>query len=123
MKTMSDYKHEVRRPTDYNNGQIHGWNGGDCPVHPETVVRYWLRSGRTFDENTAHALRWCHNESAGDIVAFQVVKAYVEPKVIWVNEANLLEDWSVYATEEAAVDVARPWNTRIVVKYVEARDE
>ncbi len=26
--------------TDWNNGQIHGWNGGDCPVHPETVVEY-----------------------------------------------------------------------------------
>ena len=60
--------------SDYNNGQIWGWNGGECPVHPKTVVRYWLRSGRTSDENTACALRWCHNESDGDIIAFQVIQ-------------------------------------------------
>ena len=24
--------------TNYNDGRWHGWNGGECPVHPETVV-------------------------------------------------------------------------------------
>ena len=23
---------------NYNDGRWHGWNGGECPVHPETVV-------------------------------------------------------------------------------------
>jgi len=109
--------------TDYNNGQIHGWNGGDCPVHSETVVKYWMRDGKSVNERQAKNIRWGHIESHGDIIAFQVVKAYVEPKFIWVNEANLLEDWSVYATEEEAVDVATSWNTRIAVKYVEVKDE
>ena len=27
----------------YNDGKWHGWNGGECPVHPKTVVDYlWL---------------------------------------------------------------------------------
>jgi transposase len=25
---------------DYNDGKWHGWNGGECPVHPESVVEY-----------------------------------------------------------------------------------
>jgi hypothetical protein len=24
--------------TDYNDGNWHGWNGGECPVHPQTEV-------------------------------------------------------------------------------------
>lgn len=107
--------------TDSNNGQIWGWNGGECPVHPKTVVRYWLRSGRTFDENTAYALRWCHNESAGDIVAFQVVKVQTEPKVIWVNE--YADGPVAFNTERSARNYAMPSVVRIAVKYVEVDDE
>ena len=108
--------------TDYNDGKIHGWNGGDCPVHPKTKVRYWLRSGRTSDENTAYTLRWCH-KSDGDIIAFQVVKAYVEPKVIWVNEYR--DELAAHLDEQSArvgASIRRP-PLRIAVKYVEARDE
>ena len=85
---MTDYKHEVCRPTDYNNGQIHGWNGGECPVHPETVVKFWTRDGRSFSEGTAKCLRWSNLSENSDIIAFQVVKQHVEPKVIWVNETQ-----------------------------------
>jgi hypothetical protein len=107
--------------TDYNNGQIFGWNGGECPVHPETVVRYWLRCGRTFDENTAYALRWSHQESAGDIVAFQVVKQHVEPKVIWVNETKG-GGLVTFTSKEAALRNVSPHDVRIAVKYVEATE-
>jgi hypothetical protein len=24
--------------TDYNDGKWHGWNGGECPVAPETMI-------------------------------------------------------------------------------------
>jgi hypothetical protein len=68
-----DYKH------DYNNGQIYGWNGGECPVHPETVVRVWFRSGPE-QEKKALSYRWTHGMKFGDIIAFQVAKPYVEPK-------------------------------------------
>lgn len=71
--------------TNYNDGQIHGWNGGDCPVYPETVVRYWLRNMAIATETyRASGLRWTHRDESGDIIAFQVVEAYAEPKVIWL---------------------------------------
>lgn len=65
--------------TDYNDGQIHVWNGGDCPVHPETMVEAWFRGGGS-SETVANRLFWSRSDKDGDIIAFQVVKPYVEPK-------------------------------------------
>ena len=63
--------------TNHNNGQIHGWNGGDCPVHPETVVMVWGRNGLV-DTNCAKFVGWEHNKVfTQDIIAFQVVKEYL----------------------------------------------
>ena len=106
--------------TDYNNGQIYGWNGGDCPVDPKTEVEYWMLDGDT-DELMAGYLCWEHRSIDADIIAFRVVKA--EPKVIWVNEYPD-GSYSAHSTREKAKrngssDIA----TRIAVKYVEVRDE
>ena len=115
---MTDYKHEVR---DYNNGQIWGWNGGECPVHPETVVQVWFRSGPD-QEKKAFSYRWTHGMKYGDIIAFRVVKPYVEPKVIWVNEHNSLL-WVAHQSEQSARDDAVSSATRIAVRYIEAVNE
>lgn len=69
--------------TDYNNGEWHDWNGGECPVHPESVVevRVWLAGyGADGATNNAGMWRWRHNGGMGDIIAFRVVTPYVEPK-------------------------------------------
>lgn len=118
---MTEYKHEVCRPADYNDGTIHGWNGGDCPVHPETVVEYWLRRHGA-SECMAKYVNWNHNKNSGDIIAFRVVKEYVEPKVIWVNEeADGIH--VAYDSEEKARNCAvSSLATRIAVKYVECRE-
>jgi hypothetical protein len=107
--------------TDWNDGTNHGWNGGDCPVHPETVVEYWLRGGGA-GERVAKRILWDHSKSVGDVVAFRVVKPYVEPKVIWINEYT--DGRHVAHTSEGD---ARKWATlgsatRIAVKYVEAKE-
>jgi hypothetical protein len=115
-----DDNRELCEMTDYNDGQIHGWNGGECPVHPETVVKYWMCCGGT-DELMAGCLRWEHLSLDTDIIAFQVVKAYVEPKVIWVNE--YAEDRYAYITKQSAINCASPRATRIAVKYVEVVDD
>lgn len=106
--------------TDYNDGTIHGWNGGDCPVHPETVVKFWTDGG-SYGECRAGKLRWKHKKLAGDIIAFRVVKQYVEPKVIWVNEyAN--GDLFAYWDEKHAKRLVGSDTTRIAVKYVECKE-
>ena len=106
--------------SDYNNGKIHGWNGGECPVHPETVVKTWMCCGGT-EELIAGCFRWEHLSLDGDIIAFQVVKAYVEPKVIWVNE--YVDGPVAFNTERSARNYAMPSAKRIAVKYVEAKDD
>jgi hypothetical protein len=111
---MSDYKQ------DYNNGQIHGWNGGDCPVHPETLVKTWMCCGGT-EELMAGCFRWEHLSLDGDIIAFQVVKAYVEPKVIWVNEYP--SGAVCYETKGDAKASREEGCTRIAVKYQEVKDD
>lgn len=103
----------------YNDKQIHGWNGGDCPVHPETVVQVWFRNGNTNVSWDAEAYWWEHRETEEDIIAFRVVKLYVEPKVIWVNEYTGGLHFG-HDTEEKARKEGRPHATRIAVKYVEA---
>lgn len=106
---------------DYNNGQIHGWNGGECPVHPKSEVMFWFRgmSGYVNDAATAHS--WQHRNYVGDIIAFQVTKPYVEPKTIWVNE-HPDRDPIAYASEEEARSWGHCNNSRIAVKYVEANE-
>lgn len=107
--------------TDYNDGKIHGWNGGDCPVHPESIVEVWLHRGNG-DTQMAESWHWKHNDTNGkasDIIAFRVVKQHVEPKSIWVNEHE--NDYHTYRTEEAAKRHAGSRAIRTAVEYREVR--
>ena len=105
--------------TDFNDGQIHGWNGGFCPVHPKSQVEYWLRGGLR-DEDPATGLFWRHSGSTGDIIAFRVTKVHREPKTIWVNEYKT--GMISYHTEGEAKRAQHPAPVRIAVKYQEVLD-
>lgn len=72
--------------SEYNDGKWHGWNGGDCPVHPKTLVEIVVRKGghRFNDAVEAERPLWKHNNMSGDIVAFRVVKR--APREFWINE-------------------------------------
>ena len=106
---------------NYNDGTIHGWNGGVCPVHPNTVVQYWIRSVGVGKEEAGELL-WDHRvmSNSVDIVAFRVVKEYKEPKIIWVNEYN--SGLLAYHTKEDAEKAAGRSTIRKAVKYVEVQD-
>lgn len=106
--------------TNYNDGKIHGWNGGECPVHPESRVTTWHRNKLT-QSTEPDDCWWDHKGTGGDIITFQVVKAYVEPKVIWVNETNGII-YDAYTSEEAARRTAYSHSTRIAVKYQEVKE-
>jgi hypothetical protein len=106
----------------YVEGQWYGWNGGVCPVHPETIVDVVCDDLRCYE-----SVRVCKRERAGDwcwsdklefIIAFRVIKHHVEPKVLWVNEyyANVC---TVYQTKEDAEKWAEKYATRAAVRYVE----
>ena len=108
--------------TDYNDGKIHGWNGGECPVHPESEVMVWFRSGYNASiYKWAGDFIWRHYETVSDIIAFQVTKPYVETKTIWVNEYTN-GDRIAFPSEDEAKGHRSSNATRIAVKYVEAKE-
>lgn len=67
---------------NYNDGKWHGWHGGKCPVHPDTVVEVRL-GDREYEgpdmEDRANGWVW---EIIGDqgIIAFRVIKEHREPR-------------------------------------------
>lgn len=68
--------------TNYNDGLWHGWNGGECPVHPKTKVELvagnWLASGIAAREHD-----WSGDQKY-PIIAFRVVKEFREPREWWI---------------------------------------
>ena len=108
--------------TDYRDGKIHGWNGGECPVHPKDEVKVWLREDKAEDNGYGKGeewvWKWHEDYNQSDIIAFKVVKKYVEPKTIWVNEYPG-EFLAAHASKEEALESTSPSATRVAVKYQE----
>lgn len=74
--------------TNYNDGKWHGWNGGECPVHPMTVVKLvvWAGSeGGGTGVSGGEAGDFCWSNEDTPIIAFRVVKEHREPREWWVN--------------------------------------
>lgn len=86
---------------NYNDGNWHGWNGGECPVHPQSEVEaVWHDTRRNTAGITgprqavvegSPTLAW------SQVVRFRVIKEYRESRTIWAYGAHLFE------TEEKAV--------------------
>ena len=107
--------------TDYNDGKVHGWNGGDCPVHSQTLIKVFYRGILSNLDYKAKNVYWGHCGGCGDIVAFQVVKEHKEPMVIWVNMYNSgLKP--VYENEKSARLGAALGVERVAVKFIEVQE-
>lgn len=99
----------------------YGWNGGECPVHPETVVECSYMDKRGLLSGVARSFPWDGQTFQGGATdrpcAFRIIKLHVEPKVIWVNEyANYVSAW---CTRDDAFQFAGTSAKRIAVRYVE----
>jgi len=84
--------------TDYNDGLWHGWNGGERPVHPKTLVdAIFIREDGTIFRNspiasagaTAGSWNWNATAKEGPLIAFRVVKPYREPREWWTVGAHM----------------------------------
>ena len=88
--------------TNYNDGQIHGWNGGDCPVHPQTIVeaREWFgaRWTRQAENCDWHSMR----------VTFRVIKEYRAPRERWAYRTHMFDSIEGAEAFRAQVDAANP---------------
>lgn len=64
---------EEEHKVDYNDGKWHGWDGGECPVHGESIVEFSNVYGLQ-DSRQAQCIDWDYP------ILFRVVVPYVEPK-------------------------------------------
>ena len=73
--------------TNYNDGNWHGWNGGECPVHPKSVVEaVWHDANQEttgIRKGPALGGAW-HSQ----ILKFRVVNEYREPREWWIAGRN-----------------------------------
>jgi hypothetical protein len=76
-------------PVDYNDGKWHRWAGGECPVHPSSVVHAtYIELGCIHDiESVTGGFIW--DSVHAPIIAFRVTKVHVEPPKVprefWVR--------------------------------------
>lgn len=75
--------------TDYNDGKWHGWNGGERPVHPDSVIEAAYGDG--IEEDRAKGFAWSHREgNSYNLVAFRVTKEHKELREWWIDEITCL---------------------------------
>ena len=72
--------------TEYKENVWYGWNGGECPVHPKSLVEAVWISGGPFrsEQREAKDFVWVWDAPVSGIIAFRVVKEYREPREFWV---------------------------------------
>ena len=72
----------------YETNVWYGWNGGECPVHPETVVEVQFDTDR--DVEKAEHWGWQHHYEGwgSDIIAFRILKEHKEPREVWLIETD-----------------------------------
>ena len=69
--------------SNYNDGRWHGWNGGECPVHPKSIVNI-IGPGSDGTDGLWLSLPAGHVDwsSSG---AFRVTKEFREPRDFWIG--------------------------------------
>lgn len=59
------------------------WEGGECPVEPDTLVQVQFRgetrarAGRSKSDTALdqHGFDWSHNNNGGDIIAYRIIQS------------------------------------------------
>lgn len=74
--------------SNYNDGKWHGWNGGECPVHPESTIETVFSNG-TMRGPLRGASFLAEAWGEGGIIAFRVVKEHREPREFWISKHNI----------------------------------
>ena len=87
--------------TNYNDGNWYGWNGGECPVNPKTLVEALYPSGLG---STGIA---CNRNWTSPLL-FRVIKENKEPKEpreFWLKGA------CVFGSKDKALEYTHGWTS------------
>ena len=95
--------------TNYNDGKWHGWNGGERPVHPESMVE-WLHVSEVLERDfrDAPAILAGYFDDWSEIIAFRVVKEYREPRECWAYLTHMHDSLADAEAFRAQVDANHP---------------
>lgn len=77
---------------DYNDGNWHGWNGGECPVHRRSEVECSYTDRKSIT-SSAGSFPWDATNSDRP-AAFRVIKQHREPREVWLD----LDDWNSWGS-------------------------
>lgn len=102
--------------TNYNDGKWHGWNGGECPVHPKSRLE-WCRFTGIGVTGLAHqgfgdakCLDW------NTLTAFRVIKQHREPREWWITQSP--QERLIFSLEKNAKDAARDIGKKAEIIHV-----
>ena len=92
--------------TNYNDGKWHRWNGGECPVHPQSEIDMVWPSGMYPDKanrSVREAKHFCWDvEEDSAPCLFRVIKEHCEQKEYTIDpRKNII--W--YSSEDDLVHV------------------
>ena len=112
--------------TNYNDGNWHGWNGEECPVHPESYVQgLYLRDGKPTHDSPvtdyASQFDW-KRDHANTLVAFRVLKEHREPREWWAFGAHLRDTLADAETFRAEVHRANPDMGFMITPIIHVRE-
>lgn len=88
-------------------GEWIGWNGGECPVHPKTIVE--VVRWHTRVKERGDAINW------DDVIAYRVIEEHKEPKEYWIE---LTPDNRICATHTKPENKDRKDTTLVHVREV-----
>ena len=81
----------------------YGWNGGECPVHPATVVECSYMDKRGVLSGDARSFPWNGQTFRGVETdrpcAFRIIKLHVEPREFWIVGTLVYRDKRSAITE------------------------
>ena len=108
--------------TNYNDGCWHNWPGTEEYLYPSGLHSRSTIAIRAI--NIAGALVEDDNRRVGSHgwkypCLFKVVKQYLEPKTVWVNEYSYAN--YAYNSKETAIAIANSGAIRTAVEYREVR--
>lgn len=84
--------------TNYNDGEWHAWNGGECPVPPETMVEVTYVNGGCV-EGRAGDRQW------SEPLLFLVIRDHREPREWWVLQSA--SERAIFSLEASARESLR----------------
>lgn len=90
--------------TEYETGVWYGWNGGECPVHPKSMVEIVTRHG---EQEALPAESWIWDCTYSPIRAFRIVEPYAAPLEVWIPISAGVCLGANFGTEEQASQAAR----------------